>query len=66
MVLSYDKAEKAESLKICWGVVRQGQLKEKVLFLKVPKTRGDCPICPFVFAGPAKSRKTWIYDERHT
>ena len=45
-VLSYDKTEKVEGLKICWGVLRQGQLKEKVLFLKYLKLEGIAPPAP--------------------
>ena len=41
-------------------------IKGKAFLFKVPKTGGDSPTYPCVFAGPAKSRKTWIYDERHT
>ena len=35
-----------EGLKICWGVVRQGQLKDKVLFLKYLKLEGIAPSAP--------------------
>ena len=45
-LLSYDKTEKLEGLKICWGVLRQDQLKENVLFLKYLNLEGISPHTP--------------------